>query len=164
MNMDKQRLLTYMHAAYADVQQAVADLSRHQLTQPGVEGEWSVKDIVAHLTFWHHRMVEGLDKGLCGEAPWPSEEDGGAELDRINLRAFYASKDRPADEIVHEFAEAHARSVAAVAALSEDDLTSPRRFPWMEGKLLWEFVAGETYEHTHEHMQPIRAWIERVRG
>jgi hypothetical protein len=37
------------------------------MTEPGVEGPWSVKDIVAHLTWYDRTFVEGAQALRRGE-------------------------------------------------------------------------------------------------
>src|SRR5690242_5158350 len=41
----------------ANWEQLLNDIGEAHMTQPGVAGEWSIKDIVAHLTGWRKRTV-----------------------------------------------------------------------------------------------------------
>ena len=50
--MDKQQLLKKLEKAWAAIKESYAGLSDSQLTEPGVMGNWSVKDILAHVTTW----------------------------------------------------------------------------------------------------------------
>jgi hypothetical protein len=45
--------------------------------------------------------------------------------------------------------------------MPEDDLMNPDRFAWSQGEPLWEAIAGDTYEHYHEHIAQIQAWLAK---
>ncbi len=51
--MDKQQLLKQLEKAWAAIKESYAGLSDSQLTESGVMGNWSVKDILAHVTGLH---------------------------------------------------------------------------------------------------------------
>jgi hypothetical protein len=48
--MDRQQLLKQLDKAWAGFKESYAGLSESRLTEPGVTGNWSVKDILAHVT------------------------------------------------------------------------------------------------------------------
>jgi non-ribosomal peptide synthetase component F len=51
---------------------------------------------------------------------------------------------------------------SALAALPEEDLMEPGRFPWLGAEALGPAVVGGTYLHYHEDHEPdIRAWLAR---
>jgi len=58
--MTKQQLLDRLENAWADLQASFAGLSEAQMTQPGVTGDWSVKDILAHVTTWEEEALRML--------------------------------------------------------------------------------------------------------
>jgi hypothetical protein len=37
--------------------------------QPGIVGEWSAKDVLAHLTEWEQMVLGWYHAGLAGETP-----------------------------------------------------------------------------------------------
>jgi hypothetical protein len=47
----KAELVAMRRALYAHLDELIAGLSEQQLHMPGVNGDWSVKDHIAHLTF-----------------------------------------------------------------------------------------------------------------
>ena len=55
-------------------------------------------------------------------------------------------------------------SGAAVESISEPDLLTPGRYPWLDGYPLSEIVLGSV-EHLHdEHEADIRNWLETKDG
>ena len=58
--MDKQQLLKQLEKAWTAIKESYAGLSDAQLTEPGVMGNWSVKDILAHVTTWEEEALKYL--------------------------------------------------------------------------------------------------------
>ncbi len=55
--MDKQQLLKRLEKAWAAIEESYDGLSDSQLTEPCVIGNWSVKDILAHVTTWEEERL-----------------------------------------------------------------------------------------------------------
>jgi hypothetical protein len=151
------------HATFAD---SFAQLSDAQMTHPGVQNEWSIKDILAHISFWHRRMSYLIDCALRGE-PFTGlrneGEDGDAAIDRVNAENEAANKHRPLAEVRAEYTQAYEQALASVSRLADNDLgTNSQRSMFLGGSLL-ELIAGDTYEHYQEHLPAIQAWVERNR-
>jgi len=51
--MNRQQLLRKLDKAWTEFKESFAGLSDAQLTEPGVMGDWSVKDILAHAGQLH---------------------------------------------------------------------------------------------------------------
>jgi hypothetical protein len=67
--MDRQQLLNKLDQAWAALKESYAGLSASQLTEPGVMGEWSVKDILAHVTTWEEEALKYLPLISTGGRP-----------------------------------------------------------------------------------------------
>ena len=67
--VDKQRLLGKLDQARAALKDSYAGLSDSRLTEPGVTGDWSVKDILAHVTTWEGEALTHLPLIIAGGRP-----------------------------------------------------------------------------------------------
>jgi hypothetical protein len=159
--MNKDRLLKYVQIAYADIEQTVSTLNDIQMTQLGVEGEWSMKDLIGHLTYWQQREANFLKqaRGLTVDRHYPN-----VDVDSQNSIAYAENRNRPLDEILEDYRRSYRDIVEEVKALSEADLMETKRFAWTEGEELWGSIAGETYLHAGEHMPAVRKWLDQVQG
>src|SRR5437870_13082999 len=79
---DKQRLLRRLDTAWAALKESYAGLSDPQLTEPGVTGDWSVKDILAHVTTWEREALKQLPLIIAGGRPPRYVSYGG--IDALN--------------------------------------------------------------------------------
>src|SRR5690348_7645855 len=84
--LDKTQLLNSMHTGYAVFETLLAPLNQEQMTKPGVNGEWSVKDILAHLTAWQRHLLHLIEVTKRSEEP--SDIPPGLTDDQINEQ-FY---------------------------------------------------------------------------
>ncbi len=53
--MTKDELIKKIETEWDNLQAALDGLTEEQMHQPGVVGEWSIKDILAHITAWQTR-------------------------------------------------------------------------------------------------------------
>jgi hypothetical protein len=144
-------LIESIQAGRASLDARLVGLDEAAMIRPGVQGEWSVKDLLAHLVFWEGGMVENLKRAVRGEVPqYPS-----GELDDINAQVFAENRQRPLEAVLAESRQSFEALLAQVQGLPEEDLIDPGRFAWTEGKPLWEYIAGESFEHIREHLQDL---------
>jgi hypothetical protein len=143
----------------------VADVGPDRLEQPGAMGDWTFKDVAAHLTAWRRRTVVRLVAAARGEPepapPWSAELPGDAEDDPINGWIHERTKDQPAGELVAEADGVYDELVAAIRALPIGIVTDTHRFAWLEGEALADTDFGS---HLDEHEPDVRAWLAQADG
>src|SRR5260370_35272073 len=93
------------------------------MLRPGAAGEWSVKDIIAHV-MWSEREMVGVMQAhaLVGSDLWDLPED------ERNAVVFAEQLDRPLPDVLTEEHKGHAQFLEARQPLSDSDFTAPRRF------------------------------------
>ena len=67
--MDKSKLLKNLEAAWTALLESYAGLTDVEMMRNGVIGEWSVKDIIAHVTAWEEEALKHLPTILAGKRP-----------------------------------------------------------------------------------------------
>lgn len=159
--MDKARILEEMRTKYTTLEEILSPLDETQMTAAGVTGDWSIKDALAHITSWQHRLLDRLHAAARNGEPTIPGISSDEEVDKLNEQFYQQNKSRPLVEVLEDFRASYQQIVDAVQALSEEDLVNPQRFAWMQGDPLWQIVAGDTYDHYEEHAQPIREWLAR---
>lgn len=154
----KSSLLDQIQSGYRRLEDLLASLSEGQMTTAGVNGPWSVKDNLAHLTVWQDYLLSQL-QGFQANTQPPEFMPGLTTEDAINERVYQENKDRPLAEVLDRFRASYQRVLPAVEAMSEEALNSS--VPWSAtGNPLWPFIAGNTYEHYAEHGGNIRRWLD----
>lgn len=159
--MDKASILDELRSKYAALEGILAPLDEAQMTTPGVIGNWSIKDILAHISSWQHRLLAWLHAARHNEEPTISGPDSEEEMDRLNEQFYKENRSRPLADVLGGFRSSYLQIVEAVQAMPEEDLIDPQRFSWLNGDSLRQLVAGDTYDHYQEHRQQIEEWLAR---
>lgn len=128
------------------------------MTEPGLAGEWSLKDIIAHVTWGEREMVGVLEaRALVGSDLW------NVSTDERNAAVYEQNRDRPLGDVLAEAQEIHAQLFTALEMLTDEDLNDPQRFQDMPADWIpWKLIAGNSYGHYDEHSPSIRAWLEQT--
>ncbi len=157
-------LLRELRASHAALTARIAPLTDAQMTAPGVNGAWAMRDMLAHLTAWQRRALALLEAARDGTTPdaFYTDSTDEREIDRRNAAFFAESRMRPLATVLAEWHATEAAIEAAAPAVSEDDLNATGRFPWLHGRTLAGNVVGETYEHTGDHLPDIDAFLARL--
>ena len=137
------------------------EVGRERMEQPGVEGNWTVKDIVAH-NMWNEREMVRM---VSDHALLPSESDRLWMMsnDERNDELYRMFKDRPLDELLDEDRMVHSQLMQAMTGLEDADMVDPNRFPGMPDDWVpWQIIAGCSFNHYPDHIKDIRAWLENM--
>ncbi len=180
---DKPRLLELMNTGYTEFTTLIAPLNTTQLTAAGVDHQWSIKDILAHLAFWQHHLLTYLQAAIQGETPeqmthekidelrkqFPGAEEALAEPEQkqesiddfsdMNDYIYLRNKSRQLDEVQTDFHTSYAQVVATVRSMDDALLFDPDKLSWTEGDPLYAWVVGNTFGHYEEHIGPIKTWL-----
>lgn len=157
--LDKATWLDLIRSGRAEWDALLQEVGKDRMAIPGVVGDWSVKDLLAHVTFWEGSATRHLEAAIRGEPTSPTPYTG-LDFEEVNQLVYRENKDRTVDDLLEWSISTHRRMVGAIEALSEEQLGEPGRFPWLEGSPLWEAVSGNSYDHYPEHIASIRSWLE----
>jgi hypothetical protein len=137
------------------------ELSQEAVLLPGVCGEWSVKDIVAHITVHEQRMLKWLDETLKGENPseYQPYDSPDEQLNALNHQIYLDHLNRSWKDVLADWESTHRQTLAWTNSADDDALFDSSRFHLLGGEPLCTAVAANTYEHCEEHGRDIRAWM-----
>ncbi len=140
----------------------LAEVGEARMLEPGAMGDWTFKDLTAHLTGWRARALQRLEAAAMGQpepAPsWPAELPND---DAINDWIHEVNQDRLLGEVIGESRESYARLTEIVQMLPDEALTNPAYFPWLEGESLASAITGGAFfsHFSEEHESEMRRWL-----
>jgi hypothetical protein len=153
--MNRQQLLQKLDQAWAEIKESYAGLSDSQLTEPGVMGDWSVKDILAHVTWWEEEALKHLPLIIKeGRPPRYSTQYGG--IDAFNALMTERKQDLSLADVLQQQEETHRRLIDYLQSAPEEQFTQATRFRHR--------LRLDTYSHYPKHAKAIREWRERSVG
>jgi hypothetical protein len=148
-----QALADDLLAARQDFNDALADVDPALLTAPGLVGEWSARELIAHLAYWAGHAAEALHQAEQGRV-------GDFGEDEMDVDARNAVVARVASET--DLATVRQREEAAFDAL----FTRLKRAEptWLEervsyGDTLEYVVRDDGADHYREHTADLRSWF-----
>ncbi|HYN87860.1 MAG TPA: DinB family protein [Ardenticatenaceae bacterium] len=151
--MDKAKLLERLIDGRARWDEALAGIDESHLAEPGASGEMSIKDLIAHVTWYEHEMVGLLDqRALVGSELW-----GLSDAER-NAAILAANRERPLGEVRAEAQRVFEQLVEAVRSLSDEELVDASKYRDMPADWVpWQLLADNSYEHYEHHMPDVEA-------
>ena len=139
-----------------------------RMTMKGVTGNWSIKDIIAHVSAYEQYIADRLNEILHAETYVPCKTQNALEAfidefgypdfgspllddDTANAWVFEKYRNIPLEEIVAHELQAFTSIVTALEGMSEEAIKRHN---------LLDRVADNTYHHYREHIRDIRAWLK----
>ena len=124
--MERDEILARIDSSWREFQTALEGMPAERATDPGVSGDWSVRDILGHLAYWEEIAAKGI-AGAFGE-------DSGSNLSIDELNAQEAGR---ISQMSYE---------EAVAALNQSHALLVETATAAEG-LKADQVEGDSWEH-----------------
>ena len=164
----KSELLNLLQEKYQKWEAFLDQIGLTRMDQPGVNGDWSMKDIVAHLTGWNRWLVARLQAAQRGAPepppPWPAHLQ---TEDEINAWIYQSNRGRSVREVLEETQQVYQQLLAVIEGLPEDVRLDPLHQQGKVYLLVWlddeRFPVGEFFDHFQEDHEPdVRAWLARV--
>ena len=162
--MKKYELLKWLQDQYYQWQDLLDQIGPARMEQPGVNGDWSMKDMVAHLTGWNRWLVVRLESAQHGEPepppPWPKIL---RTEDEINTWLYETSRQRNLTDIMDEMHQVFQQFFTLIESLP-NNVRVERIEPAFY--LIWvnhqRFLAGEFFDHFRDDHEPdVRRWLAR---
>ena len=151
--MNRQQLLGRVEKAWAELKASYVGLADAQMVEPGVVGDWSVKDILAHVTTWDEEALKSLPMILEGRKP-PKYSVLYGGIDAFNAQQSERKHGLPLADILRQSETTHGRLVSFLEGVAEEQFT--RDTPFRHRLRL------DTYSHYPLHARMIREW--RAKG
>lgn len=150
--MTRDQLLARIDSAWTAFQSSYAGLPEARLLQPGVAGDWSVKDTIAHVSWWEEEALTHLPHILAGRRP-PRYSTTYGGIDAFNALMTERKRDLGLADVLVHADETHERLLAFLGTVPDDQIATESRFR--------RRLRLDTYGHYPIHTELILAWRER---
>ena len=150
--MDRTQLLSRVDEAWEALKASYAGLSDAELMEPGVTGAWSVRDLIAHVTWWEEEALTHLPLIRAGgKPPRYSVTHGG--IDAFNARMTEEKRGLSLAEVLRQRDATHAQLVELIESTPEDQFARETRFR--------RRLRLDAYGHYPKHAEAICRWREQ---
>lgn len=149
--MDKREFIDRVRSERSRWDELMGRVPDDLMLKPGVEGDWSAKDILGHV-MWYEREMIGMLKAraLAGSDWWelPLEERNTAvhgEISRMSL-----------EEVRTEAVWVFPALVEQLELLPEEALNDPAHFEHMPSEWFpYDVIGSNTFRHYLEHTESV---------
>jgi hypothetical protein len=161
----KDRFLQHLATERSHLIAAIAGLSEEQICRPGTMERQSIKDLLAHITFWDEVAIANLELMLNGRSDDIVRPAGDEETSAWNDRELQHRRDLSLAEVIGQLESKRQQFISLMEQANDELLSSSIQIRWnMETLLAHQLVAEDTYEHDKEHAADIAAWRRRTEG
>jgi hypothetical protein len=148
-------LINEIEAAWGELAAVSRGLTEEQMLAPGTAGEWSLKDVFAHIAAWEEEAARRINEIVQGNGlslTWPTRE----QEDAFNADAVGRSRALSVDQVLKRLEECHQDLMDLLATFGDELVVAQLEVPAAE------WVPGWTYMHYQHHAPDI--WQVRQRA
>jgi hypothetical protein len=148
----KKELLTELDKEWAHIERICASLTETDMVAAGADGEWSVKDILCHISAWEKYLLDRLGFVLTGQRPLYPAMTNWDDVHRFNARVYADNKDRPLNSAIIEFRNLYRGVMTVLESMNDDQLNQPYSYDFPEdGLTVLRLIRANTCDHYREH-------------
>lgn len=144
--MDKNQIINRLENRWQEFLQSFEGLTESQMTHSGIEGGWSIKDILVHVRTWEEEALKYLPIILENQR-LPRYKDLYGGINAFNAMTFESNKDLPLKTALSNLNETHKQLLAYLRSVPEELFSSGTRFR--------RRLAADTFNHYREHTETI---------
>ncbi len=162
--MKKSELLNWFQEECQRWELLLAAIGQERMIQSGINGEWAMRDIIAHLTGWQLKLVNQFIAAMNGEleppSPWPEERKS---EDDINAWIYETNRKKELGQVLEDARQVHEKMRDAINNLPDDirveTIDSKFHVVYLNDQ---RFAVGEFFHHFYDdHQHDVHAWLSR---
>jgi hypothetical protein len=152
--VDKPELIRTIHEAHQRLARVIEDIPDGRLLEP-VMDEWTRKDLLTHMAWWHDHSVRVIESLRAGRQPYDGTDPANT-THALNERTYSEHLADPPELTRRAFNESFTRLLAALEPVTDGELFADDRWPWLGGEALVEtvlWVFSRHYDAHREHLE-----------
>lgn len=158
--MNRDEILEQLENSRIQLLELLEPIPDDSLVEPGTIGEWSITDVLAHLTAWESELVTllmHLDQGKNPEKWLNAIKD----IEAYNVQRYRENKGRDLDRIFDDFHGVRIQLEEWLEEFSDRQLNDPDKYEWARGTPLWHTIEESSFGHEAEHIMDIKAYVTK---
>ena len=158
--MNKAEVLDRVKTARSRWNNLLAQVDDDLMLRPGSEGDWSAKDVLAHVMWYEREMVGMLkSRALIGSDLWA------LPLDERNAGVHEDIKDMSLEAVRAESERVFPALIEQLEALPDAAYGDSAHFRHMPAEWApWDVIAGNTFRHYPDHTESIQRLLDTQTG
>jgi hypothetical protein len=155
--------LAALERTRAELLAAIGGLEEAALDRTGVVGDWSIKNVLAHIAAWEAWVIQTLPARMASGVTPPDFRQRAEDEDRFNAEEVAEREELTPDEQLMELERTRAELLSYVRGL--DAAALERTHPWDTwAGTVPEYLLAALRDHEAEHVEALRTAIVVLRG
>ncbi|MEZ4667590.1 MAG: ClbS/DfsB family four-helix bundle protein [Anaerolineae bacterium] len=145
----KTDLLAAMQQEHDALEQLIESIPQGQLANVSETIEqWTVKDILAHVTEWEQMCLGWYQVGLRDEVPpMPAEGFKWNQIPALNQQIYERYRLQPIEDILESFNDSYKQMHKTVKEISEEEMFTPQVYKWTRKNAMGTYFVSATSSH-----------------
>lgn len=160
----KPQLLTDIEREHETFVTLVRTIPRSRYKEKGVWGDdWTIHDLLAHLTEWEQMFLRWYREGLDGGAPeLPAPGFKWNETPRLNRTIQRKHQRRSIKAVCAAFAASFEEIHTLARLLTRTELFTQGHFPWTKRSALVTYLGANTASHYRTATKILKRWLRNA--
>jgi hypothetical protein len=162
----RQAAIEVLERGHAAVRRLLKEIPDHWTARPGVGGgDWSPKDLVAHLTFWEERVLEARAPGGPRARGPLQREIYSRSIGSINEEAVRARSRHTLAKVLRDWDNVHGELIRTIRTMPDarwENPATPRGRKSLEHRIGQLLVGREPFGHAEAHVKDLEAFVDRI--
>lgn len=130
------------------------DLSDEEMTvRPGPQEDWSVKDLIVHITWWEQSAISRVRAMQQGKAPVTYDN-----FDTVNAQIWESHRDDPLDDVLKAFEVSANDLEDLLQTLSDEEFNRDNG----EYRTYYSLLGGNTIGHYSDHWDDLEGYVNSL--
>jgi hypothetical protein len=162
--VNRAELLKALRTRRAEWEALLRQVDPAKMDLPLLSEGWTVKDAVAHITYYESVTAERLTALLHGQAAPPAPElQDNPTVDALNAWIYAQNRERPVEDVMAESWQTFHWLVDAVQGFTDERLQDHALATlvqvWPDDEPLWKSIAFNSFEHYEDHQEDVKRLI-----
>ena len=155
----KDKVIKRLHTERRRLEANLARLSREDIIRPDTMGEWSFKDVLAHLAHWEAFWPDWIAASRRGEhVETPAPGLTWKDLHILNQRIYEEHCDQSLDDVLEYFRSTHTQFMALTESLTDEEVLTPGFYAFTGSGSLYDWLNAYA-AHDLWGKKKIREWM-----
>ena len=155
--MNKEEVLLRCTQSRKAMRDTLDTLGEDDFIHPQVEGVWTIKDLLGHLTSWENTCLIPLKLMVNGGS---FQAEIIADHDAWNAEQATRKSKLPIKNIIEEWESVHNELDKTFNQLSDEQRIQVFSLPWGDQGNALDMLSGLAW-HEEEHLKAVNAWLEK---
>jgi len=159
---NKSELVFVIKKERGNLESLLNQLTSDQKKEKGVEAEWSIKDIMAHIAAWERLAQDRLNSATTGEKLKIPVIESDNFVDIFNAEVYESNKESSIKNVETEFHNSYNDFMRQIETLEEEFLIEVLPFDWAGDLTAQVLISANSHWHYLEHAKSINAWVSTI--